>query len=121
LSEVAEIVHQHRERYDGTGEPEGLNGTEIRLEARVVAVCDAWADLRSARPHEDGLDTEEAVRRLQRGRGTRFDPEVVDAFLLLLSSGRLGEPLRLGAPAPTPSPRLSRARHIAWSGSLRRG
>lgn len=91
MGEIAEIVREHHERLDGTGYPRGLAGTEIRFEARVIAVCDAWATMRSDRPYQSPLNTEEALRQLRDGSGGQFDPQVVDAFVELVEQGRIDE------------------------------
>ena len=69
LLDVAEIVRQHHERIDGRGYPLGLSGGEIRLEARIVAVCDSWAAMLADRPYHTALRPGEAQEELLRGRG----------------------------------------------------
>jgi diguanylate cyclase (GGDEF)-like protein len=88
---VASIIRQHHERFDGDGYPGRLAGTDIRIEARVLAVCDSWAAMRSDRPYQFALSEDEARHQLRRGRGTQFDPDVVDLFLDLHAHGRIGE------------------------------
>jgi len=80
LSGVAEIIRDHHERPDGRGYPAGRRAGEIRIEARVIAACDAWAAMRSDRPYRPALGFEEALAELRRGRGRQFDGVVVDAF-----------------------------------------
>jgi two-component system cell cycle response regulator len=101
LSCVAEIIRQHHERYDGRGYPARLAGTEIRSEARVLAVCDSWAAMRSDRPYQSALNADQAREQLRLGRGSQFDPDVVDLFLDLHHKGAIGE-LRLIRPASAP-------------------
>jgi diguanylate cyclase (GGDEF)-like protein len=103
LDDVAEVIRQHHERFDGTGYPAGLAGAHIRIEARILAVCDSWAAMLADRPYQDALTEDQAVRELLSGRGTQFDPDVVAQFLELRLRGRLG-PLPL-----LDSPRKSRA------------
>jgi diguanylate cyclase (GGDEF)-like protein len=91
LAEVATAVWQHHERWDGKGYPEGLSRGGIRIEARIVAVCDAWAAMTSERPFQAALDQEQACAELRRGRGSQFDPDVVDAFLVLRERDLVGE------------------------------
>jgi two-component system cell cycle response regulator len=88
---VAEIIRQHHERYDGQGYPDGLAGNDIRIEARIIAVCDSWAAMRADRPYQSALSEEAARDELLRGRGTQYDPDVVDLFLDLQQKGQLGE------------------------------
>jgi HD-GYP domain-containing protein (c-di-GMP phosphodiesterase class II) len=73
------ILHHH-ERYDGTGYPIGLNGEEIPLEARILAVADAFTAMTTVRSYSDALPLEEALEELKRGAGTQFDPKLVAIF-----------------------------------------
>lgn len=82
----AEIALSHHERFDGNGYPRGLAGEEIPLAGRVVAIADVFDALICNRPYRDALSLEEAVRIMLRGRGTQFDPELTDAFLLDLDA-----------------------------------
>ena len=81
---VAETVLAHHERYDGEGYPNGLRGQHIPLNARIVAVADAYDAMVSARPYRDGLTHEEAMEELRRGTKKQFDPEIVQAFCDLM-------------------------------------
>jgi len=71
----------HHESFDGRGYPGGLKGEEIPIGSRIVAVIDAYDAMVSNRSYRKGLPHEEAVRRLNAGAGTQFDPTVVRAFL----------------------------------------
>jgi diguanylate cyclase (GGDEF)-like protein len=73
------ILHHH-ERYDGTGYPIGLKGEEIPLEARILAIADAFAAMTTVRSYSDALSVEEALEELKRGSGTQFDPNLVEIF-----------------------------------------
>lgn len=81
-----EIVFAHHERWDGTGYPLGLAGTEIPLGARVVAVCDAWDAMTSHRSYRKPMDVDAVYQEMERGRAAQFDPAVLDAFFKVLSS-----------------------------------
>jgi len=81
LKDVAELVYAHQERYDGKGYPRGLKGEEICLGARVFAVIDAYDAMRSTRPYRESMSPEAALKELVVGRGTHFDPVVVDVFI----------------------------------------
>jgi two-component system cell cycle response regulator len=99
---VAEVIREHHERFDGNGYPDRLAGTAIRPEARILAVCDSWAAMRSDRAYQPRLSHDAACEQLRLGRGTQFDPDIVDLFLDLLDRGRVGE---LGpGPAATARP-----------------
>ncbi len=75
-----ELVLAHHERMDGLGYPRGLAGAAIALGARIIAVADSWDAMTSDRPYRKALDIEVALAELLRGRGTQWDPHVVDAF-----------------------------------------
>jgi putative nucleotidyltransferase with HDIG domain len=79
--EVVEVVRQHHERLDGSGYPRGLRGAEIVLEAQILAVSDVLEAVASHRPYRPSLGLERAMGLLVAGRGSLFEPEVVDACL----------------------------------------
>ncbi|HEY3727815.1 MAG TPA: diguanylate cyclase [Solirubrobacteraceae bacterium] len=79
LHPVAKLVRSSHERWDGTGYPDGLAGTEIPLGARIVSVCDAFEAITSDRVYQRARSAAEAIAELRRGAGTQFDPAVVDA------------------------------------------
>jgi diguanylate cyclase (GGDEF)-like protein len=87
--DVAELICDHHERPDGTGYPAGKDGDEITCEAAVVSVCDAWAAMRTPRAYRAAHSRVYARSELERCRGTQFDAEVVDAFLVI--EGRLAD------------------------------
>lgn len=74
-------VRHHHERFDGTGYPDGLAGEQIPLEARILAVADAFDAMTSDRPYRPAFAWDVACERLIQGRGTQFDPRAVDTFL----------------------------------------
>jgi len=78
-----EIALYHHERWDGTGYPDGLAGKNIPLSARIMALADFYDALRSDRCYRKGLCHEEVKAMILEGRGTHFDPVLVDAFLNL--------------------------------------
>ena len=78
---AATIALTHHERYDGGGYPQGLVGEEIPLEGRITAVADVFDALLSDRCYRPALSVDEAVTAIREGRGTHFDPQVVDALL----------------------------------------
>jgi len=80
---VKGILHHH-ERYDGTGYPKGLKGEAIPLEARILAIADAFAAMTSERPHSEASSYEEAVEEIRRNAGTQFDPNLVKIFLSII-------------------------------------
>jgi len=85
LAEAAKIVRAHHERYDGTGYPDGLRGEAIPIEARVIAVVDAYDAITSERPYQAAQAKKRALEELRLGSGTHFDPRVVRAFSSVLA------------------------------------
>jgi diguanylate cyclase (GGDEF)-like protein/putative nucleotidyltransferase with HDIG domain len=81
LSDVREWIATHHERPDGLGYPHGLSGSAIALEARIVAVADAYEAMTSDRPYRDSIGYEAAVAELRRCAGTQFDTVVVGALI----------------------------------------
>lgn len=83
------IVRGHHERYDGTGYPDGKAGNDICLGARIIAVADSFDAMMSNRTYRKGLGFDKTMDELVKGKGTQFDPAIVDAFLKLVEkSGR---------------------------------
>ena len=78
---VGELVLTHHERWDGSGYPRGLAGEEIPLAARLFAVVDALDAMTSDRPYRRAMPIDEALREVQAGAGTQFDPGCVDALV----------------------------------------
>jgi len=76
-----EIAYSHQERWDGNGYPEGLGGDDIPIPARLMAVADVYDALVSRRVYKQGMSHDEALLILAEGKGSHFDPDVVDAFL----------------------------------------
>ena len=80
---VAQVALQHHERIDGSGYPHGLKGEAILFEARILAVADVVEAMSSHRPYRAGLGVDRALAEIERGRGTAYDAEAVDACLRL--------------------------------------
>jgi PAS domain S-box-containing protein len=78
---AATIALTHHERYDGSGYPRGLKGEEIPLEGRITAVADVFDALLSDRCYRSALTADEAVEIIKAGRGTQFDPRIVDHLI----------------------------------------
>ena len=81
LQLAKDIAYSHHERWDGSGYPEGLRGEQIPWAGRLMALADAYDAIVSRRIYKESIPHEEAVRIIRAGRGTLFDPNVVDAFL----------------------------------------
>ena len=80
LKKAANVVLYHHERYDGQGYPYGLAGEEIPLEARIFSVADTLDAITSDRPYRSGQSLFVACEEIEKGKGSQFDPEVVEAF-----------------------------------------
>jgi PAS domain S-box-containing protein/putative nucleotidyltransferase with HDIG domain len=84
---LAEIIHQHHERMDGSGYPRGLKGELITLESRIIGVADTVEAMSSHRPYRAALGVERALDQIRQDRGTFYDAEVVDACLSIFARG----------------------------------
>jgi PAS domain S-box-containing protein len=80
---IADIVHQHHERMNGSGYPEGLSDGGILLESRIVSVADVVESMASHRPYRPAVGIEAALDEIKMNRGVLYDPEIVDACILL--------------------------------------
>jgi len=94
----ATIAAAHHERWDGSGYPSGLKGSEIPIAARVVAVADVFDALTTRRPYKEAMPLEAARRYLEEKKGREFDPACVDAFL-----SRWDEVAAIARPKATPA------------------
>jgi adenylate cyclase len=81
LAMAKDIVYTHHERWDGTGYPQGLRGTQIPVAGRVMAIVDVYDAAVSRNLYRPSMTHDQAVDLITRGRGTHFDPAVVDAFV----------------------------------------
>lgn len=81
FSKTADYVLQHHERWNGEGYPKGLKGDEIAIQARIIAVADAYQSMLLDRTYSKALSEEEAIDEIKRCSGTQFDPYVVKVFV----------------------------------------
>ena len=77
----AAVARHHHERWDGKGYPDGLAGRDIPLAARIVSICDVYDALTSKRVYKEAWNYDETIEAMLAGRGTQFDPELLDIFL----------------------------------------
>ena len=75
------LAHRHHERWDGKGYPDGMKGSDIPLQARMMAIADVYDALISERPYKKALPHDEAMRIIAEGRGSQFDPALTDLFV----------------------------------------
>ena len=88
---VQRIVRHHHERWDGAGYPDGLVGEDIPRHARIVTIVDTYDALLTTRSYQAARSTREVLGILEREAGRMFDPELLERFLVLMVSGRVGE------------------------------
>jgi len=81
LAACADGILHHHEWYDGSGYPDGLKGDNIPLEARILAIADAFTAMTSETSYSETLTHEQALEELKRRAGTQFDPELVEHFV----------------------------------------
>jgi len=74
------IALTHHEKWDGTGYPKGLKGTDIPIEGRITGLCDVFDALTSSRPYKEGWPVDKAIAYINENAGAHFDPELVEHF-----------------------------------------
>ena len=84
---IADVALQHHERLDGSGYPFGLQGDQIGMPARIIAVADVVEAMMNHRPYRPALGLVAALTEIERGKGALFDPDVVDACIALFDGG----------------------------------
>ena len=87
IENVADGALYHHERYDGRGYANGLKGEEIPLNARIIGIADAFDAMTAYRVYRKKLDLDYVIGELKKGRGTQFDPKLVDIMLRLIENG----------------------------------
>ena len=90
LSDLAPAIRYHHERWDGTGTPDELSGEAIPLEARLIAIAEAYHAMMSDRPYQKARSTAEALEELERRSGTQFDPSLLPIFRAVLEERENG-------------------------------
>ncbi|NMB58198.1 MAG: HD-GYP domain-containing protein, partial [Chloroflexi bacterium] len=92
LTPALDIPYYHHEKWDGTGYPNGLKGTEIPLPARIFSVIDVWDALSSNRPYRKAWPPDQVVQYLKDQAGKQFDPDIVNTFInLILKQSKTGK------------------------------
>jgi HD-GYP domain-containing protein (c-di-GMP phosphodiesterase class II) len=75
------MIRHHHEHFDGRGYPDGLVGEAIPLEARIIAVPDAFDAMASLRPHRKAMSLEGILLEMEKCKGKQFDPDIIEIFL----------------------------------------
>lgn len=88
LEEITPLILYHHEKYDGSGYPEGLKGKEIPFLARILTVIDSFDAMTSNRPYNKRKSYDEGIIELRNFKGTQFDPEIVEAFIMALTKDK---------------------------------
>ena len=89
IEHAVDGARYHHERYDGRGYPDHLSGKEIPLYGRIIAIADAFDAMTANRVYRKQQDFDYVMGELKRGRGTQFDPELLDIFLKLIDDGMI--------------------------------
>ena len=103
LQMAKDIVYTHHEKWDGTGYPRGLRGTEIPVEGRIMAVVDVYDAVHARSLYTAALPHQATVDLIVKGRETHFDPDVVDAFVAVSSAFEAVSNIGLDAVTPAPA------------------
>lgn len=82
---LANIILLHHERFDGAGYPKGLAGKQIPIQARIIAIADAYDAMTYGRPYKKPMSIESAIKEIIAGEGTQFDPQIVKIFLKIIA------------------------------------
>ena len=96
LKPVVPIILYHHENYDGSGYPKGLEGEDIPLGARIMAVACAFNAMVTKRPYRQKIDVRSAIAEIRKNSHTQFDPCVVKAFLKIMQSGEISALIKKG-------------------------
>jgi len=88
FSRIIPAIKHHHERFDGGGYPSALAGSDIPVEARIIALADAYDAMRSDRPYRKGMDKSATLAEIEKGRGGQFDPFIADAFIKVINKSR---------------------------------
>jgi energy-coupling factor transport system substrate-specific component len=86
---VVDGARYHHERYDGRGYPDGLKGEEIPLYGRIIGVADAFDAMTANRVYRKQMDFGYVFNEMKNGKGTQFDPQIVDILLRLIDEGKI--------------------------------
>src|SRR5437868_2397515 len=110
---IVPVVRHHHERWDGKGYPDGLKAEEIPITARILSVVDCFDAVREDRQYRKGMTRQEAINLILQGRGSQYDPTIVDTFIAHLKEFESEIQAHRNMPVPTfgiePNEELSEA------------
>ncbi len=89
MEKLLQAVLYHHERYDGKGYPQSLQGKDIPLLARILAVVDAYSAMKSDRPYRKALSKKEIIKEIKKNAGRKYDPEIAEIFVDLLEKSEI--------------------------------
>jgi putative nucleotidyltransferase with HDIG domain len=92
LKDIIPGIRNHHETWDGTGYPDHLKGENIPMVARIIGVADTFDAMTTSRPYQKAMTLDFVLSKIRSMSGTRFDPEVIDAFLAAVESGDISPP-----------------------------
>jgi len=101
LKDAIPGIRNHHESWDGRGYPDRLKGTEIPLVARIIGVADTFDAMTTTRPYQKAMELDFVIEKMKSMSGTRFDPEVITAFLAAVTAGDLTPPVQDQSPVPS--------------------
>jgi HD-GYP domain-containing protein (c-di-GMP phosphodiesterase class II) len=84
FKKIADYILEHHERWDGAGYPKGLKGEEISIEARIIAIVDAFDAMTGTRTYRDSLTESDAIEEIKKHAGLQFDPELAGTFVEMI-------------------------------------
>jgi HD-GYP domain-containing protein (c-di-GMP phosphodiesterase class II) len=93
LKDIIPGIRNHHETWDGKGYPDRLNGEEIPMVARIIGVADTFDAMTTTRPYQQAMTLEYVLAKMRSMSGTRFDPNVIDAFMAAVDSGDVSPPV----------------------------
>ena len=102
LKDIIPGIRNHHETWDGTGYPDNLRGDEIPMVARIIGVADTFDAMTTTRPYQEAMTLDYVLAKMRSMSGTRFDPQVIDAFQAAVEAGDISPPPD-HSPEPVPS------------------
>ena len=102
LKDIIPGIRNHHETWDGNGYPDGLQGEQIPMVARIIGIADTFDAMTTTRPYQQAMTLEYVLSKMKAMSGSRFDPMVIDAFMAAVKAGDISPPSQ-GSQEPLPS------------------